>query len=62
MKMHLLRSAGRSATYGWLALMAVHISAAWTGIGLGFGLLTCITATVVGVPGIISLLLLNVIL
>ena len=39
----------------------VHISAAWTGIGFGFGWLTCGVASVLGLSGVIGLILVNII-
>ena len=51
-----------SAVHGWIALILVHIAAAWTGIGLGLGWLTCSIAGVFGIPGVVMLLLANVIL
>lgn len=56
------KSAIQSAVLGWLALLAVHGCSAWTGIGLGFGWLTCGVAGLFGVPGVTMLLILNLIL
>lgn len=52
----------RSAVMGWMALGLVHISAAWTGIGMGVGWLTAGVAGVLGVPGVVLLLAVNVLL
>ena len=60
--MQLLKQAWRSAVLGWFALVLVHISSVWTGIGLGFGWLTCGAATVMGLPGVIGLILMNIVL
>jgi len=60
--MRLVKEACRSAVWGWIALGLVHISAAWTGIGLGFGWLTCGTASILGLPGVIALVVMNTIL
>ena len=60
--MRVLKQMWCSATWGWFALVLVHILAAWTGIGLGFGWLTCGVASVLGLPGVIGLVLLNIVL
>lgn len=57
-----IRTLWRSGIYGWLALGLVHLSAAWTGIGLGIGWFTGSVAFALGVPGVITLMLMNVIL
>ena len=57
-----IKEAWRSAVWGWIALGLVHITAAWTGIGLGVGWITCGTASLLGVPGITMLLLMDTIL
>ena len=60
--MRLIKTILQSALWGWLALIAVHVSAGWTGIGLGFSWLSCGTASVLGLPGVITLMLMNVLL
>ena len=59
--MRVARTVRRSIASGWLALVAIHISSAWTGVGLGFGWLTCGVATILGLPGTVLLLLLHLI-
>ena len=49
----------RSAVGGFLSLCAVNLSAAFTGVSLGFGWLSGATAVLLGVPGVIGLLALN---
>ncbi len=52
----------RSAFSGLGALGLVHLLGAFSGIGLGVGWFTGGTAFLLGVPGVITLLLLNLIL
>ena len=49
----------RSRLWGLMALCAVNLSAAFTGVSLGFGWLSGGTAAVLGAPGVVGLLLLN---
>ena len=49
----------RSALWGMVSLCAVNVSAAFTGISLGFGWLSGGVAILLGVPGVIGTLLLN---
>lgn len=49
----------RSGLWGLLSLCAVNLSAAFTGVSLGFGWLSGGTAAVLGAPGVVGLLLLN---
>ena len=57
--MNKVRSFARSGLYGLLALSMVNVSAAITGISLGFGWLSGGVAVILGAPGVVSLLLLN---
>lgn len=52
----------RSAISGLGALGLVHLLGAFSGIGLGVGWFTGGTACLLGVPGVVTLLLLNIIL
>ena len=56
---HPFRVIFRSGMLGCAALGAVHIASAWTGIALGFGWFTGMIAFVLGVPGVVLLLALN---
>lgn len=60
--MHRVKEFIQSAMMGWIALGMVHIAAAWTGIGMGIGWLTAGIAGVLGVPGVVLLLGVNVLL
>ncbi len=51
----------RDAIWGLGSLCAVNISAAFTGVSLGFGWLSGGIAAILGVPGVVGLLLLNAI-
>ena len=51
----------RSAKWGVLALCIVNISAAFTGVSLGFGWVSGCTAVGLGAPGVVGLLMLNAI-
>ena len=53
------RSAFRSSVGGLLALSAVNLSAAITGISLGFSCLSGAVAILLGIPGVVGLLLTN---
>lgn len=54
-----MRRIVRSGMWGLLSLCAVNLSAAFTGISLGFGWLSGSAAAVLGVPGVVGLLVLN---
>ena len=54
-----MRQMVRSGLWGWLSLCAVNLSAVFTGISVGFGWLSVGVSTVLGVPGVISVLFLN---
>ena len=41
------------------ALLMVNVTAAFTGVSLGFGWLSGGVATLLGVPGVVGLLLMN---
>ena len=49
----------QSSLLGLAALFLVNVSAAFTGVSLGFGWLSGGTAAVLGVPGVLAMLLLN---
>ena len=51
----------RSSVSGWLALCVVNVSAAFTGVSLGFSWLSGGTALLMGVPGVIGMLVMNAI-
>lgn len=59
--MRRLKELYRSAVLGWIGLCLVHITAAWTEVGIGFGWLSGGIATILGLPGVIGLLVANVI-
>lgn len=52
----------RSSIYGVGALCAVNVSAAFTGLSLGFGWLSGGAALVLGVPGVVGLLIMRAVL
>lgn len=52
----------RNALCGTVALIAVHLVSAFSGVGLGFGWLTLGVSILFGVPGVAMLMLLNIIL
>jgi inhibitor of the pro-sigma K processing machinery len=54
-----LRSMYRASVSGMLALCAVNLSASFSGVALGFSWLSGGVAVVLGVPGVISMLLMN---
>lgn len=54
-----LRHMRRSSLLGLLALCATNVSAAFTGVSLGFGWLSGGVAIVLGAPGVVGLLFLN---
>jgi hypothetical protein len=55
-----VRRIWRSGIWGLFSLCAVNLSAAFTGISLGFSWLSGGTAMILGAPGVVGLLLLNV--
>lgn len=56
-----LRSLFSSVVQGYLGLGLVHVLGGFFPVSLGFGWLTLGTCSVLGLPGIVLLLLLNVI-
>lgn len=56
-----MRGAIRSSMWGLLSLLAVNVSAGFTGVSLGFGWLSGGAAILCGVPGVLGTLLLNAI-
>ena len=50
-----------SVLQGACALAAVNVTGMFTGVSLGLNWLSCAVSAVLGVPGVIALLLLNVI-
>ena len=54
-----MRSYLMSGVWGMLSLCVVNFAAAYTGVSLGFGWVSGSAATFLGVPGVVSLLLLN---
>ena len=56
-----MRNVLRSAMGGILALSAVNVSAAFTGVSLGFSWLSGGVALFMGAPGVVGLLLINAI-
>ena len=54
-----MRTFIRSAASGLLALFAVNISAAFTGVSLGFSWLSGGVSLLMGIPGVVGLLLIN---
>ena len=50
-----------SALQGACALAAVNVTGMFTGVSLGLNWFSCAVSAVLGVPGVITLLLLNVI-
>lgn len=57
--MTVLRDWARSAVIGLMSLSAVNISAAFTGVSLGFSWLSGGAALIMGVPGVLLLLVVN---
>lgn len=57
--MTVLRDWARSAAIGLMSLSAVNISAAFTGVSLGFSWLSGGAALIMGVPGVLLLLVVN---
>ncbi len=57
--MRWLKSAWRSAKAGWGGLLLVHLLGGFTGVTLGFSWLCIGTATLLGFPGVILLVLLD---
>ena len=55
----LLRQAVRSGVWGLVSVALVNVSAAFTGISLGFGWLSGGVAIFLGAPGVIGLLVIN---
>ncbi len=49
----------QSGLWGLAALFLVNVSAAFTGVSLGFGWLSGGTAAILGAPGVLGVLLLN---
>lgn len=56
-----MRGVIRSSVWGLLSLLAVNVSATFTGVSLGFGWLSGGAAILGGVPGVLGTLLLNAI-
>ena len=54
-----IREIYRSSVSGLLALCAVNLSAAFTGVSLGFGWLSGGVALLLGAPGVVGMLLMN---
>lgn len=54
-----LRQFLRSGLFGLLMLGAVNLTAAITGVSLGFGWLSGGAAAILGAPGVVGMLLLN---
>lgn len=52
----------RSALSGLAALSAVNLAAAFTGVSLGFSWLSGGIAMALGIPGVVSMLLVNAIM
>ena len=57
-----LKSAWHSAKAGWGGLLLVHLLGGFTGVSLGFSWLCVGTATVLGLPGVILLVLLDAVI
>ena len=57
--MSVLRNGLRSARFGWGGLLLVHLLGGFTGVGLGFSWLCIGAATLLGFPGVILLVLLD---
>ncbi len=56
-----LRSLFSSAVQGYLGLGLVHVLGAFFPVSLGFSLVTIVSCGILGVPGVVMLLILNVI-
>ena len=54
-----MRNKLRSGMWGLISLFIVNMSAAVTGVSLGFGWLSGGVAAMLGVPGVVALLLCN---
>ena len=54
-----VRNIYRSSVSGVLALCAVNLTAAFTGVSLGFSMLSGGAALLLGIPGVIGMLLMN---
>ena len=54
-----MRNTLRSGMWGLISLFIVNMSAAVTGVSLGFGWLSGGVAAILGVPGVVGLLLCN---
>ena len=50
-----------SALQGWCALAAVNVVGMFSGISIGLNVFSAVVCSVLGVPGVIALLLLNAI-
>lgn len=59
---HFIRSLFSSALQGIISLLAVHVSGALTGVTIAVNAYTLCTVGLFGIPGTISLVLLDVIL
>lgn len=57
-----IRSLLGSGVQGICALAAVNVAGAFTGVSLGLNLLTGLSGLLLGIPGVITLLLLKLIL
>lgn len=57
--MRWLKNAWRSARAGWGGLLLVHLLGGFTGVSLGFSWLCLGAATLLGFPGVILLVLLD---
>ena len=53
------RDVYRSSVSGLLTLALVNLSAAFTGVSLGFSWLSGVVALLMGAPGVIAMLLMN---
>lgn len=56
---HPLKALGKSAATGFLALAAVNVAGGLTGVSLGLGWLSAAVCTVLGLPGVATLLFLK---
>lgn len=54
-----LKSVWRSARFGWGGLLLVHLLGGFTGVALGFSWLCIGMATLLGFPGVILLVILD---
>ncbi len=59
---HTLRRTVLSATYGICALGVVNITSAVTGISLAVNYITCFMAAVLSLPGVVMLIVLQILL